>query len=48
MIKKDIDKLPANIRSEYRRLEVMHAEKKFNEKLKMILCLLLKLCGQSL
>ena len=32
MIKKDIDKLPANIRSEYRRLEVMHAEKKIQRK----------------
>ena len=34
MIKKDIDKLPANIRSEYRRLEVMHAEKKIQRKAK--------------
>ena len=28
MIKKDINKLPSNIRSEYKRLKVMHAEKK--------------------
>ena len=34
MLKKDIDKLPSNIRSEYRRLKVMHAEKKIQRKAK--------------
>jgi len=34
MKKKDIDKLPSNIRSEYRRLKVMHAEKKIQRKAK--------------
>ena len=32
MLKKDIDKLPSNIRSEYKRLKVMHAEKKIQRK----------------
>ncbi len=32
MIKKDIKKLPSNIRSQYRRLQVMHAEKKIQRK----------------
>ena len=44
----DIANLPSDIRSQYKRLKVMHAEKKFSEKQKMTLCLLLKLCGQSL
>jgi predicted phage terminase large subunit-like protein len=34
MLKKDIDKLPSNIRSEYKRLKVMHAEKKIQRKAK--------------
>jgi len=34
MKKKDIDKLPSNIRSEYKRLKVMHAEKKIQRKAK--------------
>ena len=34
MLKKDIDKLPSDARSEYRRLQVMHAEKKIQRKAK--------------
>ena len=44
----DIDKLPADVRAHYKRCQVMHAEKKSNEKLKMTLCPLSKLCGPSL
>ncbi len=44
----DINKLPANVRAQYKRFKVMHAEKKFKEKQKMILCLLQKLFGQNL
>ena len=34
MLKKDIDKLPSDARSEYRQLQVMHAEKKIQRKAK--------------
>jgi predicted phage terminase large subunit-like protein len=34
MIKKDINKLPSKIRSEYKKLKVMHAEKKIQRKAK--------------
>ena len=34
MIKKDIDKLPSDIRTQYKRLKVMHAEKKIQRKAK--------------
>ena len=34
MLKKDIDKLPSDARSEYRQLKVMHAEKKIQRKAK--------------
>ena len=34
----DISKLPADIRKEFLQYKVMHAEKKFKVKLKMILC----------
>ena len=44
----DISKLPSEIRTQYKRLKVMHAEKRFSEKQKMTLCRLQKLCGPSL
>ena len=44
----EIDKLPSEVRAQYKRFKVLHAEKKFNEKQKMILCLLQKLFGQNL
>ena len=44
----EIDKLPSDVRAQYKRFKVMHAEKKFNEKQKMTSCRLQKLFGQSL
>ena len=32
MIKKDIDKLPSDVRAQYKRFKVMHAEKKIQRK----------------
>ena len=34
MIKKDIDKLPSDVRAQYKRFKVMHAEKKIQRKAK--------------
>ena len=44
----DISKLPADVRKTFKRLQVMDAEKKIQNKAKMIFYLLLNVCGQIL
>ena len=44
----DINKLPADVRKTFKQLQVLHAEKKIQNRLKMISYLLSNVCGQIL
>jgi len=44
----DISKLPADVRKTFKKLQVMHAEKKIQIKLKMTSCPLSNVCGPIL
>ena len=41
----DISKLPADVSRKFKQLQVMHAEKKIQNKAKMTFCLLSNVCG---